>query len=147
MLGKAGFDTKWLHCLPNAAVETGPCAQSGLSTFSIGIRKDDLSEKVTHFTLGFAMLNTARANTACAIYSRITELVEQNPGSASVETVLGYVIAHELAHLIQRSNLHSTGVMSERWTVSLLRAMSQRGLRFTTSQTRDLWKAMEARQN
>ena len=91
------------------------------------------------------MLGTARADSAWAIYSKVSGMVKDNAEAASVETLLGYVIVHELAHLIKRSDLHSTGIMSEGWTVQHLRSMAQRRLQFTASQTRDLRRGIEVR--
>jgi predicted Zn-dependent protease len=50
----------------------------------------------------------------------------------SEATILGYVLAHEIAHVLQGIARHSaTGIMRARWTDNDLRQMGIRVLAFT----------------
>ncbi|MBY0504154.1 MAG: hypothetical protein K2X03_09595 [Bryobacteraceae bacterium] len=134
VLSQAGVETTWC--------DADPCR----SDFSIGIRQDDPRDSQT-FVLGFAMLGTAKGNTACVVYPRVLQLTEFHAGAAPLSTVLGYVMAHELAHMLMRSHAHSAGVMSASWTVADLRAMSQRHLRFSPAEASALQYAATKRRN
>ena len=122
--------------MARAGVEVEWVASGG--AYAIGIRQDAPAE-LSPLAMGFAMLGTGQGNTACAIYSRVVRLMEDVNGSrAPVPVVLGYVIAHELTHLLTRSKRHSPGVMGARWSLADLRAMSQRRLHFTAAQAEEL---------
>ena len=63
-------------------------------------------------------------------YDRVEPLLRGH--HAPQATVLGYVLAHEIAHVLQGIVRHSeAGIMRARWTDNDLQQMGSRELRFT----------------
>ena len=147
LLKFAGQSAEWINCGTGSSTGSDACAETSRLTFSLGIRNDDPRGNVTNFALGFAMLGSENANSACVILSKVKALVGLKTTTVSVETVLAYVMVHELFHMINRNNHHSDGLMGVEWTTKEVREMAQRRLRFSTSQIQDLERAIRSRQN
>jgi hypothetical protein len=63
-----------------------------------------------------------------AFYSRIQQMAEER---RLTSTLLGHVLAHEIGHLLLRSNSHSmSGIMSGRWAGGELRRISEGAMFF-----------------
>jgi hypothetical protein len=61
--------------------------------------------------------------------------------------VLGYVLAHEIGHLLFGSNSHSVnGIMSPHWNGPELRRISEGNLLFLPDESRMLWKRLRLRE-
>lgn len=59
--------------------------------------------------------------------------------------ILGYVMAHELGHLLLGSNAHSKlGVMRPHWSKAELQSISMGRLSFTADQGREIHQRLEA---
>jgi hypothetical protein len=60
--------------------------------------------------------------------------------------VLGYVLAHEIAHILQGTNTHSeTGIMRARWEVRERLLMEANRLRFTPADVESLYAGFDGR--
>jgi hypothetical protein len=146
MFGKAGIHVEWISC-PEPTRERGAhqvCIETtDPRTFVLSVNREDLREGASNGALGFAIV-FGRANHASAIYPRILTLVQRNPGLKD-GTLLGSVMAHELAHLVFRSTRHTKGVMQANWTRQDLQSMTQRRLLFTEEQAGTLRSMLAAR--
>lgn len=61
---------------------------------------------------------------------RVEPMVDSNPVASAF--LLGHVLAHEMAHVLQRINRHSdTGVLKAHWSEMEIRSMQLEHLRFT----------------
>lgn len=66
-------------------------------------------------------------------YDSVAKLHEE--WHASIPTLLGHVIAHEVGHLLLGTNAHSrTGIMRSKWQGEELRSIAMGGLLFTPPQ-------------
>lgn len=113
--------------------------------FSLWVRaEDDRTIRTTDTALGFSMPLAPRANHFSAIYPRVKEFASRGDGVGSSK-VLAAVIAHELGHLLFRSNLHGGGIMRARWSETELKKLSQSQLVFSTEQSAQLRRGLLAR--
>lgn len=101
---------------------------SGDGVFAVNITSHQMEATVvSDHTLGFAESGTQGAT---VLYDRVKKFARRYRVNRGI--MLGYVIAHELGHLLLPPNAHSlTGVM--RGIIDLQRA-SERQLRFTPEQ-------------
>jgi hypothetical protein len=77
------------------------------------------------FSLPFGDGNTA----VTVMYNRIQRVADR---SGREQVILAHVLAHEIGHILQRSDRHvGTGVMKAHWNNQDLRAMEKRPLEFT----------------
>lgn len=136
---KAGIRIMWINC-PAIERERGgdqickQYADPGLLVMSI---LDEAPEAAIHdCTLGFALPFAGRGNHAAAMLPKVERVAHQN--RVDLHIVLGHVMAHELAHLLFRSNAHGVGIMRSSWTEDDVMRMSQKRLRFTPDQTKGL---------
>jgi hypothetical protein len=144
---KAGVQTSWVACGPLAPVlpPGDPCAETpDALAFTVSIMPS-----VTDFSgqdaLGFAMPFAANANHAGVFYSRVKAFIEAEGTELKIGDLLGYAIAHEVAHLILGSRIHSEGIMRADWRVLELRLASQRQLLFSAADAERLHRRMYAR--
>jgi hypothetical protein len=81
---------------------------------------------------------------ASVFFDRVETLAEG--GEASPPEILGHATAHEIGHLLLRSNRHSTvGIMRGQWNQEDLRRASQGGLLFTGAQSEFIRAEVRAR--
>jgi hypothetical protein len=91
--------------------------------------------------LGYALPCAKYGIRATVFYSRVEELARASESSPSV--ILGHVIAHELGHLLLRSEKHSaTGVMRKSWTRSDVRAALTGAMFFTAHEAARIREAL-----
>jgi hypothetical protein len=75
-----------------------------------------------------------RASLSDIFYDRVKQWAETF--HASVNQVLGHVMAHEIGHLLLRTQQHSSaGIMRGQWTVADLLSAAHGQLRFTPEQS------------
>jgi hypothetical protein len=99
---------------------------------------DDLAVEIVHhapasfsnLALAMAMPLADSGVRIVVFYDRVKPLLEGH--HAPEATILGYVLAHEIAHVLQGLVRHSeTGIMRARWTDSDFKLMGVRLLLFT----------------
>ena len=136
----AGLNVTWVRC-----TTTQPCAAPIGLTLALGLCPDRDETPLSAHALAYAMLSDTGRRTACIILPRVQKMLAAVP-NGDLATLLGYTMAHELAHLLFQNNDHSGGVMNARWEKPELRAMTQQRLRFSPHQCRQLLSAVRAAQ-
>ena len=131
----AAITLRWQSCSP-ACVE-----DSTIPVFIIGIAGPQL-EIPAQAALGFAMLGVGRGNRAVVSVPRIEDFAEFTATPLAV--AMGHAIAHELGHLIARSNYHSTGIMTAKWGQDGAVRMRQGNLRFAPRDVEVMHKKLKA---
>jgi hypothetical protein len=136
LLGEAGLNVVWIDCqLKQTAVSpTDPCQQP-LEPTDIVLRvlPDHARNGVQDSAFGLAVLPVL-----ASVYYEHAVLLARNDG-AEFETpiILGFVMAHEIGHLMLGSNSHSdTGVMQGQWERKQVRQIMKGDLHFTALQSK-----------
>jgi len=152
ILRKAGIETAWFDCPVEAAGADAPLAcQQAVGPTEIVLRilpRFDSGHGILRSaTLGFSVVPPANdwGTSASVFFDRVETLAEG--GVASPSEILGHATAHEIGHLLLRSNQHSTvGVMRGRWNQEDLCRASQGSLLFTAQQSELLRAEVRARE-
>jgi hypothetical protein len=77
-------------------------------------------------------------------YDRVTRCARST--SLPANEVLAYVLVHEIAHILQGLNRHSTtGIMKARWKTAEYWEMRSRALRFTTEDVDLIYRGLDSR--
>jgi hypothetical protein len=151
ILRKAGIETVWLDCPVEAAGASAPVAcQLAVGPAEIvlrilprfapghGLYQDG--------TLGFSILPPGNEGGTYAgvFFDRVETLATE--GAASPAEILSHATAHEIGHLLLRSNQHSmAGIMRAQWNDEDLRRASQGSLLFTGQQSKLIRAEVAAR--
>jgi hypothetical protein len=151
ILQKAGVETAWLNCSLDAAGVAPPlaCRQApGPAEIVLRILPRFASGRGLHrgVTLGFSLVPSGNewGTYASVFFDRVETLAED--GVASPSEILGHATAHEIGHLLLRSNQHSTvGIMRGRWNPEDLRRASRGCLLFTAQQSELMRTEVRAR--
>jgi hypothetical protein len=86
------------------------------------------------YALGLAMPNIGRGNRGAVFLGRIRERVKAYGGLISLPTLLGCAMAHEIGHLLLRTNTHaSEGIMRPEFGKPEIVRAAQRRLTFTAA--------------
>jgi hypothetical protein len=140
LLGKAGIETRWLICgprlpeAPSCGRRPAPCE---LQLHVLGARHGRSTAPPP--SLGFAVVpsNGALGSLAGVFYERVKR--EAAATLATTSEVLGFAAAHEIAHLLIRSNGHPPhGIMAARLTPNDLDRAAQGRLGFTSQEAERL---------
>jgi hypothetical protein len=151
ILRKAGIETAWLDCPLAAAGADAPLAcQQAVGPAEIVLRILPRFASghglLRDATLGFSIVppGSDPGNYASVFFDRVETLAEG--GVASPSEILGHATAHEIGHLLLRSNQHSTvGIMRGQWNGEDLRQASQASLLFTGEQSESMRADVRAR--
>ncbi len=118
---------RWSHCTEPTASTRAQCDVPG-GSIEIHLLPSPLGA-AGEDALGLALVPWQHT---AAYLSRIRETAARNSTAIDVPILLGYVMAHEIGHVLLGSNAHaSSGVMAGNFTRRDLKAASQRRLRFT----------------
>lgn len=141
ILRKAGIETTWIQCPIDAAVDVPLNCQQTMGPAIIVLRI------LPRFAsggglcragaLGFSIVPAGNESGTYAgiFFDRVETLAKV--GAASPAEILGHAMAHEIGHLLLRSNRHSmVGIMRAQWNDEDLRHASQGCLLFTAQQSR-----------
>jgi len=145
IFGLAGVKTVWISCSPKLEEsEPADCFTVDATHLMLKI----LSGKTTAHVrdrddvLGSALLADNGVGYYAYAFLGHIEMLEQHLGFP----VLGYVLAHEIGHLLVGSNSHSVnGIMSAHWNGSELRRISEGNLLFLPDESRMLRKRLRLR--
>jgi hypothetical protein len=99
-----------------------------------------VSPAITSDALGVALVSTEGVGIYAVVYYDQIQRVTEQQREAGVHELLGYVIAHEIGHLLLGPGHHPGTIMKDRWTVRDLRLIAQRQLHFKRTE-RDLMQA------
>ena len=144
---EAGVETGWVTCFPKPEkVQPSDCLTVDASHLIMKILPRAISAPARdrNDVLGTALLDEKRVGYyAYVFYDSVRRVAEQRKlGHA----LLGDVLAHEIGHLLLRSNSHSvSGIMSAHWYGGELRRISEGAMFFTPSQSRTLREQLEPR--
>ena len=103
---------------------------------------DAWRERVRANTLGAAPATAeGTGRLAYAFYDRIGATAQQY--RTDVGKLLGYVMAHELGHILLAGGSHSpTGIMSDRWGEFTMDLVAESFLRFTKEEAESIRKSV-----
>lgn len=143
---QAGVETVWLTCSPKLEASE-PTGCSHVDTTHLVLKV--ISEKTNaHMrdrgdVLGNALLTDDGTGYYAYAFLDHIETLERKHGFG----ILGYVLAHEVGHLLLGSNSHSvSGIMSPHWNGGELRRISEGTLLFLPNESRLLRERSKSRQ-
>jgi hypothetical protein len=144
MFQRAGIEIHWLDCRPQTPGVAEPACKSidEPMLFVLSITAGT-APNGSGTALGYALMQ-GHGNHAAALYPRVAELVKSHPEYAN-STILGSVLAHELAHLVFHTTQHGEGVMRAKWDRGDYQAMAQRRLGFSKQQAEQLREMLARR--
>jgi hypothetical protein len=96
------------------------------SRFTVVIDNGVVNAPIEDTALGFALPLLAGRNHAAVVYPRIQRLTAQNHDLMDCGSLLGVVLAHEIAHLLLGSMSHGSGIMRANWTRGKFKSIGQR---------------------
>lgn len=147
IFSRLGIPTLWLDCaVTNASAgKRVPCAsEMGTTDLVLRILPHHMAVRLPHRadSLGFAQICT-ETEPACelsAFQQRIDDLATSGYRS---DLILGYVIAHEVAHVLIGPGHSEQGIMRGEWSPADLQRISWgMPLNFTSDQSRQLQRAV-----
>jgi hypothetical protein len=135
---QAGMETLWRNCSERAEnAQRAGCHVVGSTYLVLTILPRATSGQVRGRVdvLGTATLDEKGVGFyGYVFYDRIQRMAEER---RLAPTLLGHVLAHEIGHLLLRSNSHSiSGIMSGRWAGEELRRISEGVMFFTTLESK-----------
>jgi hypothetical protein len=137
---QAGVEPEWLDLPTSEAEATGKTnvlEQLGRTGFVLKILPRSMTEhlRIRDAALGYSVPcpEDGSACIANILYHRVQDLAQSE--NVSLPHALGLAIAHEIGHLLLRSNAHSAaGLMQPRWRRKDLQQASKGLLLFTAEQ-------------
>jgi hypothetical protein len=148
ILQQAGVESVWVECgqteSPDAAC-TSPVTPLDLVLNLLPrsqAKKFHFRDEI--FGVAFQTVGEDFGVYASVFYDNVKTCAAQR--KLDLAPLLGYVIAHELAHLLLGPSSHSShGVMRDSWSGKELLAAEQRGLSFSSSEKKRLQITLTAR--
>jgi hypothetical protein len=137
---QAGVETVWRNCSDRSEnIQPAGCHVIGSTYFVLKILPRAMSAQVRDRAdvLGTATLDEKGLGYyGYVFYDRIQRMSEER---RLASTLLGHVLAHEIGHLLLRSNSHSiSGIMSGRWAGGELRTISEGAMFFMPHESKVL---------
>jgi hypothetical protein len=135
---QAGVEVLWRNCSEKSEdTQIAGCHAVGSTYLILKILPNAKSELVRDRidVLGVSLLNEDGVGFyGFVFYDRIRQVAEKR---RLTSTLLGHVLAHEIGHLVLRSNSHSiSGIMSGRWVSGELQRMSEGSMFFMADESR-----------
>jgi hypothetical protein len=142
---QAGVKTVWLSCSPKLE-RSEPLGCSLVDATHLVLKlvsaKTNARMRDRDNVLGNALLDDNGTGYYGYAFPDHIEILERHLGFA----VLGYVLTHEIGHLLLGSNSHSvSGIMSPHWNGTEFQMMSEGNLLFLPNETRTLRERSKAR--
>jgi hypothetical protein len=139
ILAQTGIHVEWLNCaaggshIPDQFEQPSPCSRIGYPSH-LSVRIVLTGRSVREDIFGEAYTDSEGKGTYIKLY--YSHLAEPNAHLPLGEgELLGYVIAHEVGHLLLGTDSHShEGIMQGRWEDHQLREAGKGNLQFTPSQ-------------
>jgi hypothetical protein len=136
ILGEAGLNVVWIDCQlkQTAANPTDPCQQELQPTdIVLRVLPDHARNGVQDGAFGFAVLPVL----ASVYFEHAVSLARNDGAEFETPIILGFVMAHEIGHLMLGSNSHSdTGIMQGQWERKQVRQLMKGDLHFTAQQSK-----------
>jgi predicted metalloprotease len=136
-------EVAWAKCQDEVATEE---AGRGLR-FVIRLRNDHppkASGPASLDAMGRAYVSAPNDGYIADIYYKAVQEIAERYGT-DADGLLGYVIAHELGHLLLGPGHSPHGIMHAPWNNSDATAVKQRGLKFTSTQQERIHQTLQAR--
>lgn len=134
LLKSACVDPVWVPCLVVSVTNLAPCS-APIPAIELHILASPATNDFGEDTMGIAMPHFGSGDRAGVFLSRVRETAARNVGIIDVSDLLGYVMAHEIGHLLLHSTSHSSGgLMRAEFRPVDLKKAGQRQLRFTPDQ-------------
>lgn len=145
LLGEAGLNVIWIDCPlgRSAVIATDPCQQP-LEPTDIVLRvlPDHARNGVQDSAFGIAVLPVL----ASVYYEHAVSLARMDGAEFETPIILGFVMAHEIGHLMLGSNSHTdTGIMQGQWERKQVRQIMKGDLHFTAQQSKAIRAEGQAR--
>jgi hypothetical protein len=127
-------DVVWVPCAVVSRLNLTPCKAPDRA-IELHILASPATNDFSEDTLGIAMPHVGSRDHAGVFLSRVRQTVASNVGIIDVPALLGYVMAHEIGHLLLHSTVHSSdGLMRADLRQADLKKAAQRQLKFTPEQ-------------
>jgi hypothetical protein len=162
ILRKAGAETRWAGVEDIPPDQTGNCAEPSLTSLSdirLHIVSSTMAERLAlpGNVMGLSPGSGPDRRLVYVFYDSVRELSQRQlqaqakgdiPLRASVEQILGEMIAHEIGHILLNLPSHSkTGVMRGDWDLKDLYDIAHNSLFFTQSQAEIIRREVRRRSN
>lgn len=134
---EARVPVRWVTCPEES------CSNSGEFIYELVIASTRAEAAASStFAMGYSLIVAGQAPVyAKVLLPRVMQYAEF--ADVRVSTVLGYSIAHEVAHLLLRSNSHGNfGIMQARWSRSDARLLGGGRLKFHAAEVRQMRQAL-----
>ena len=142
---EAGLDVSWANCVAKLqAAEAQTEASCGTTDFPRHLQLRIVLRSISLRSEVFGVSYLGEDGTGCYsdIFLEPAEELQERGGPSpylSLGTMLGYVVAHEIGHLLLGNNSHSsTGIMRARWDKADLERAERRQLLFTEEQSQTM---------
>ena len=135
----AGLEVKWIACAPpgDTTSNSPDCRRAAFPTH-LHVRILSQSRNLAGSTLGISYLGADGVGCYSDIFFAPVTALHSSSGQ-EVGSILGYVMAHEIAHLLLGTNSHSVvGIMKARWQEEDLRSAKKGELLFTLAQSQTM---------
>jgi len=135
----AGLEVKWIACESSGDTSSNSpdCRHAAFPTH-LHVRILPQSRNLAGSTLGISYLGADGVGCYSDIFFAPVAVLHSSSGQ-EVGAILGYVMAHEIAHLLLGTNSHSmVGIMKARWQEEDLRSARKGELLFTLTQSQTM---------
>ncbi len=147
LLDEAGLNAVWIDCPvgQSAVIASDPCQQPLAPTdIVLRVLPDRARNGVQDSAFGIAVLPVL----ASVYYEHAASLARADGGEFETPIILGFVMAHEIGHLMLGSNSHSdTGIMQGQWERKQVRQIMRGDLHFTAQQSKLIRAEGQTRMN
>jgi len=131
----------WSGQVPSSS-QTSPCVDESATSNLVLQIVPHAPANVSNVALAMAMPHANSGVRLIVFYERVDPLLRSH--HAPQGKVLGYVLAHEIAHVLQGISRHSdVGIMRPRWTDNDFRQMGIGALTFTNEDVRLIRRRFE----
>ena len=138
IFARAGIDVDWLACAQRDPADFAPssslCSDLSWPT-RLSVRIIPRGRSIASDVFGQAFVDDSGQGVYSNVYYENLALSPNHPGVSDGD-MLGYVLAHEIGHLLLGTNSHAdSGLMQAHWRDAALHAAAERALFFTTAQS------------
>lgn len=141
---QAGIETEWSNCGGDqvAAQERRQCGEVAYP-MSLVLRIRSRSQSLAPEAFGVAYLSKNGEGAYCSVFLEpMEELLREY--AVSLDSVLGHVAAHEIAHLLLGPHSHSAnGVMRAHWSLQTIEELRRGMLGFNAAQSAAMAERLE----
>jgi hypothetical protein len=137
-----GIEVFWAKC----GEELGPGHHDGISRFVIRLRGDrppEISGPASLDAMGRAFLSDDGHGFIADVYCKAVQIFA-NEQATDLDRLIGYVIIHEVGHLLLGPGHSPRGIMHATWRGPDAMALKRRWMKFTSAQQVEILKKLRA---